>query len=37
MYARPAVKTARHLGEEHRSNLANDKDAQKILFGQRAR
>ena len=37
MYARPAVKTARHLGEEYRSNLAKDQAAQSVLFGQRAR
>ena len=37
MADRPAVKTASVLGEEHRRNLATDKDAQKVLFGQRAR
>jgi GST-like protein len=35
--ARPAVEKAVKIGEEKRSNLANDKDAQKVLFGQRAR
>ncbi|MEO0623299.1 MAG: glutathione S-transferase N-terminal domain-containing protein [Pseudomonadota bacterium] len=37
MWERPAVKTGRALGEEKRMNLADDKDAQKVLFGQRAR
>jgi GST-like protein len=35
--ARPAVERGLAIGEERRSNLADDKDAQKILFGQRAR
>jgi GST-like protein len=35
--ARPAVKRGLGLGAERRSNLANDKDAQKVLFGQTAR
>ncbi|MBX3597087.1 MAG: glutathione S-transferase N-terminal domain-containing protein [Rhizobiaceae bacterium] len=35
--ARPAVQRAIEVGQEHRSNLANDKEAQKVLFGQRAR
>ncbi|WP_407946667.1 glutathione S-transferase N-terminal domain-containing protein [Pararhizobium mangrovi] len=35
--ARPAVKRGMELGQEHRNNLADDKDAQKVLFGQRAR
>jgi GST-like protein len=34
---RPAVAKGLAVGEERRSNLADDKDAQKILFGQRAR
>ena len=36
---RPAVARAVHLGDEIRKqyNLAQDKEAQKILFGQRAR
>ncbi|MEM9146696.1 MAG: glutathione S-transferase N-terminal domain-containing protein [Pseudomonadota bacterium] len=37
MWARPAVQTGRKLGEEYRSNLSDDKEAQKVLFGQRAR
>ena len=35
--ARPAVERALVVGQEHRNNLADDKDAQKVLFGQRAR
>ena len=35
--ARPAVQWAVEIGQEHRRNLADDKDAQKVLFGQRAR
>lgn len=35
--ARPAVVRAVEIGQEHRRNLAEDKDAQKVLFGQRAR
>lgn len=35
--ARPAVVKGMALGQERRSNLADDKDAQKVLFGQRAR
>ncbi|MET0575206.1 MAG: glutathione S-transferase N-terminal domain-containing protein [Mesorhizobium sp.] len=37
--ARPAVERAMEVGKEERekSNLANDKEAQKVLFGQRAR
>lgn len=34
--ARPAVQRGRDLGKEARRNLADDKEAQKILFGQRA-
>ena len=39
MMARPAVERAVAIGrqERERSNLADDKDAQKVLFGQRAR
>ena len=39
MHDRPAVAKAVKVGEELRSNynLATDKDAQKVLFGQRAR
>ena len=35
--SRPAVAAGLAVGQEHRSNLANDKDAQKVLFGQRAK
>ena len=35
--ARPAVTRGMAVGEEHRRNLADDKEAQKVLFGQRAR
>jgi GST-like protein len=35
--ARPAVERAVVVGQEHRRNIAEDKDAQKVLFGQRAR
>ena len=35
--ARPAVERALEVGQEHRRNLADDKEAQKVLFGQRAR
>ena len=35
--ARPAVEKALAVGEEYRANLADDKDAQKVLFGQKAR
>jgi len=37
MLARPAVERALVVGQDHRNNLADDKDAQKVLFGQRAR
>lgn len=37
LLARPAVERAIAVGQEMRRNLADDKDAQKILFGQRAR
>ena len=40
MHDRPAVAKAVKIGEDLRSasyNLATDKEAQKILFGQRAR
>ena len=37
MLARPAVQKGLQVGEEHRRNVADDKEAQKILFGQRAR
>lgn len=35
--ARPAVEKAVAVGQEYRRNLADDKEAQKVLFGQRAR
>ncbi len=35
--ARPAVARAVEVGQEHRRNLADDKEAQKVLFGQKAR
>ena len=35
--ARPAVVKGTEIGQEHRRNLADDKDAQKVLFGQKAR
>lgn len=34
--ARPAVQRALAIGEERRSNIAEDKKAQAVLFGQRA-
>lgn len=37
IWARPAVQKGKKLGEEKRMNLADDKAAQKVLFGQRAR
>ena len=35
--ARPAVERAIMVGQDRRNNLADDKEAQKVLFGQRAR
>ncbi|MFC5385383.1 glutathione binding-like protein [Aquamicrobium segne] len=35
--ARPAVQRAVEVGQDHRRNLSEDKQAQKILFGQTAR
>jgi GST-like protein len=35
--ARPTVERALVVGQDRRSNLADDKEAQKVLFGQRAR
>jgi GST-like protein len=35
--ARPAVQRGVVVGQERRRNLADDKEAQKVLFGQRAR
>ena len=37
LLARPAVERGLAVGQERRSNLADDKDAQNILFGQKAR
>jgi GST-like protein len=37
MLARPAVARGLEIGAEKRSNVADDKDASKVLFGQRAR
>ena len=37
LLARPAVVKGLAVSAEARSNLADDKEAQKILFGQRAR
>jgi len=37
MWTRPAVQAGKALGQEKRMNLAEDKEAQKVLFGQRAR
>jgi GST-like protein len=35
--ARPAVERGMEVGKERRSNIADNKEAQKILFGQKAR
>ena len=35
--ARPAVERGLAVGQEHRRNIAEDKEAQKVLFGQKAR
>jgi GSH-dependent disulfide-bond oxidoreductase len=37
LLARPAVEKGLAVGKEYRSNIANDDEAKKILFGQRAR
>ncbi|MBA3447261.1 MAG: glutathione S-transferase N-terminal domain-containing protein [Pseudaminobacter sp.] len=37
LMARPAVERGLAVGDEYRRNLAEDKDAQKVLFGQKAR
>lgn len=37
MRARPAVERGLKVGEEHRVNLSADKEAQQVLFNQRAR
>lgn len=36
LLARPAIERAMKIGEEKRMNLAEDKEAQKVLFGQKA-
>lgn len=35
--ARPAVQRGVEIGQEYRRNIADDEEAQKVLFGQRAR
>lgn len=35
--ARPAVQKGREIGQDRKMDLASDKEAQKVLFGQRAR
>ncbi|MDZ5698330.1 glutathione S-transferase family protein [Chelativorans sp. M5D2P16] len=35
--ARPAVERGLAVGQEHRRNIAEDEEAKKVLFGQRAR
>jgi len=37
LMARPAVEKGLEVGQEHRRSIANDDDAKKVLFGQRAR
>jgi GST-like protein len=37
LMARPAVQRALEVGQEHRRNIAEDEEAKKVLFGQRAR
>ncbi|QPC87247.1 glutathione S-transferase family protein [Mesorhizobium sp. NBSH29] len=37
LMARPAVQRGVELGQEHRRNIADDQEAQKVLFGQKAR
>lgn len=37
MLARPAVQRGLEIGQEHRRNIANDDEAKKVLFGQKAR
>jgi GST-like protein len=37
LMARPAVARGLAVGKEHRRNIANDEEARKVLFGQRAR
>jgi len=37
VWARPAVQAGRAVGSDRRTNLSEDEEARKILFGQRAR
>ncbi|WP_028033376.1 glutathione S-transferase family protein [Chelativorans sp. J32] len=37
MLARPTVQRGLEIGQEHRRNIANDDEAKKVLFGQKAR
>jgi len=37
MMARPAVQRGVEIGKEHRRNIADDEEAKKVLFGQKAR
>jgi GST-like protein len=37
MLSRPAVQRGINLGKERRHDLSKDKEAQKILFGQKSR
>jgi GST-like protein len=37
MMARPSVERGLAVGKEYRRNIANDEEAKKVLFGQRAR
>jgi len=37
MWARPAVQAGKAVGRDRRTNIAEDEEAQKVLFGQRAR
>lgn len=37
LMARPAVQRGMEIGQKHRRNVAEDEEAKKVLFGQRAR
>ncbi len=37
VWARPAVQAGKAVGQDRRTNLAEDKEAQAVLFGQRSR
>ena len=37
MLARPAVEKGLAVGKEYRRNIAEDEEARKVLFGQKAR